>query len=117
MGGGKALQHINGFINQPLARPRFSIAVIPCPDLIPAQFMNLAVRDVADPVVGELGNVGIAKRRAVLYVDSQLSEQLGGNSDSGDVPDANPLQPTFLGLATMRGEMPSHIAKHFNDLV
>ena len=66
------------------------------PDLIAAAIEARLVRDVADVVVGQLENVGVAERRAALDLLAQHREELAGDAHDRHVADQDGLDP---GLA------------------
>ena len=56
------LEHFDGFVGDAFAGAGFGVAVEAGPGLVAAEGLAGAVGEVADPVVGELGDDGVLER-------------------------------------------------------
>jgi hypothetical protein len=61
--------------------------------------MPFTVRQITDPVIGQLRDVGVFKRRAALNVHTKEREVFCGHADDRHVADDNRLYPSLLLLA------------------
>ena len=85
------------------------------PNLVAAEFVSLEIRQVTDPVIGELGDVYVTKGRAVFDVEAELGEIFAGHADEGDVADAHDLKPGLAFLSLQRREVAAHVADDFRE--
>ena len=63
---GQLVEQFDGEVGDSFARPDLGIAVQAHPGLVTPQGMPLAVGEIADPIVGQLGNVRVLEGRAFL---------------------------------------------------
>ena len=81
----RAIEQAHRFVDDELAGSSFQKAVQAGPGLVAAEIEAAFVRDVTDVVVGQLENVGVAKRRSPLDLLAQNGEELAGHADKGHV--------------------------------
>ncbi len=112
---GEFAEEFDGGVGDAFARAWFRVTVEAGPDLVTTEFVAFAIGQVADPVIGEFGDVGVAERRTIFDVEAELGEVLGGHTDECDVADAQGLDPCFALLALLGGECGAHVAEDACD--
>ena len=81
------VQQLNGLFDNLLARAASHVAVQTGPNLVAAQVVSFVVRDIANPVVGQLGDNRVGEWALPFDVHAQCGEVLARHSDDGDVAD------------------------------
>src|SRR5262245_59659877 len=74
--------------------------------------MTLKVWQIADPIIGQFGNIRISEWRPILNVQTQLSKILRRHSNNSDVANPNRLHPCFTFLSLHISEFAAHVAKY-----
>src|SRR4029434_8858862 len=77
------------------------------------EVMTGAIGQVADPIIGQFGDVGVLERGAPFDFESEASEILGWHSDDGDVADNYHLHPCRPLLALDGCELAALVRKDF----
>src|SRR6185503_3036285 len=105
------LEQLHRFIGDAFACAGLGVTVKAGPGLVAAEAVAFAVRQVANPVVGQFGHERVRKRRTAFDIHAERSEILRGHADDCHVPDDHRLQigRAFLALvrlqlAARRGE-------------
>ena len=73
--------------------------------------MCFAVGQIADPIVGQLRDVGFFERRALFDLHAQAGEEFGRHADQGHVADQDHLQNGFALFALLGLELEPRLAK------
>jgi hypothetical protein len=79
--------------------------------------VTFEVREITDPVVGQFGDVRVAKGRAVFDVEAELGEILGGDTDDNDIANRQDLNPGLAFFVLVRSEFATHVAEDSNNCV
>ena len=96
------LQHSDGLIHDALAGAFLCVAVVAGPYLVAAELVGIAIRQIADPVVGQLGNVGVSKGGTVFNIQTQLGKKLPRHTDDRNIAYHQNLHPC-LSLLSLQG--------------
>src|SRR5262245_11561132 len=99
------LEELDRQVGDSLPRALLDVAVETRPHLVAAELVARPVRHIADVVIGDACDIGVAERRAPLDVDPQLREVLPGDAYPGDVADPERLHPgrPLLALLLRQG--------------
>src|ERR1043166_1963341 len=111
----KFLEHGNNFIRDSFAGPRFGVAVVACPNLITAQLVPFEIGQISDPVIRQLRDISMPKGGTIFYVETQLSEVLGGYTGDRHVANQENLQPGLPFLPALGRKFLAHVPENLDD--
>ena len=107
----------HGRRHHPFAGARLAVAVVAGPCLVTTEFVPSRIGNVADPVVGELRDDGVAEGALSLDLHAEHGEQLRRHPHDGHIADGERLDRCRPRLSLMGGDLGPLRAEDFGRRV